>query len=179
MPFPPPLHFWSSIWLHLVVWTRNSEPLSVRLEGGGATVQISPDSGFPLAAGGQMTRRRSRVRQYLSPAPAGSKEERRRAGALLLHPSLHRFAVPLFLRLRKLCLDLFALLPTAQNRVIIHIMSMKTYLAGLNARGSRRQWWGTTKPGGGGGRECSRGVLHPPLPLSLTDNLRLLPNVGP
>lgn len=49
----------------------------------------------------------------------------------------------------------------------------------MNARGSRRQWSETTKPGRGGGRECSRCVLHPPLPLSLTGNLRLLPNVRP
>lgn len=30
---------------------------------------------------------------------------------------------------------------------------------------------GTTKPGGEDARECSRGVLHPPLPLSLSESL--------
>lgn len=51
------------------------------------------------------------------------------------------------------------------------IMSTKTDLAGLNARGSRRQWWGTTKPAREDARECSRGVLHPPLPLSWSESL--------
>lgn len=59
------------------------------------------------------------------------------------------------------------------------LCTRKHTLRGLNARGSRRQWWETTKPGRGGGRECCRWVLHPPLPLSLTYNLRLLPNVRP